>query len=89
MAKPLVHNPNSFAWKPLIDVAWPQFVKENPDLNFKETYWGAMNFLRLHRERLLDHKVIVMPESGTKQWFADTVHFSKTARACALGILQK
>lgn len=77
---------NSSQWKPLASDIWPAFTRTNPDLHLSPTYWACQNFLRLHRQRLLDARVITKAQIRTKAWFAHEQSFADAARACALSL---
>lgn len=63
--------------------AWDEFIRNHPELGLSPGKWTFHNFLRLHRQRLLDADAIRMAQN--RFWIAHVVRFCEAAFDCATG----
>ncbi len=60
---------------------WAQFVKLHPELGYKPGRWQFHNFLRLHREALVQRDAIRLAKN--RFWIAHVGRFCSIAFDCA------
>lgn len=62
---------------------WDRFVKEHPELGFRAGRWPFHNFLRFHRQTLIDHDAIRLARK--RFWIGHVTRFVEVAFDCATG----
>lgn len=73
----------SFDWKTGPE-AWAAFVEAHPELGYRPGRWPFHNFLRFHRQALIDHDAIRLAKK--RFWVAHEGRFSTVAFDCATGV---
>lgn len=63
--------------------AWGEFVSRHPELGLKPGRWTFHNFLRLHRQALVDADAIRLAQS--RHWVAHVDRLCAAAFECATG----
>lgn len=63
---------------------WAVFVKNHPELGYRPGRWPFHNFLRFHREALLEHDAIRLAKK--RFWIGHVDRFRVVAFACATGV---
>ena len=64
-------------------VAWAAFIQQHPELGYRPGKWQFHNFLRLHRQALVDADAIRMAKR--RFWIAHVERFCNLAFECATG----
>jgi hypothetical protein len=79
---PFVTSSKSSAWE-TGPRAWDTFVQRHPELGFPRGRWAFHNFLRLHRQPLVDADAIRLARN--RHWVAHVDHFCRVAFDLATG----
>lgn len=66
--------------------AWSEFVRRHPELGLKPGKWRFHNFLRLHKQTLLEADAIRLAQR--RFWIAHVERLCTTAFDCATGKTQ-
>jgi len=64
--------------------AWAAFVAEHPELGYAPGKWQFHNFLRHHRDQLVQVDAIRMAKK--RYWIAHLSRFARAAFDCATGV---
>lgn len=63
--------------------AWAAFVRQHPELGYRPGRWPFHNFLRFHRETLIEADAIRLARK--RFWIAHRDRFCEVAFECATG----
>lgn len=71
-------------WRPCLQ-EWDAFVKQRPELGYKQGHWALHNFLRHFRQALVEHDAIRFAKR--RFWIAHRTRFAEVAFDCATAVI--